>query len=209
MDATFHKMLQGYRGFREKYVRCEEGVDSSLMHRLAVDGQSPEVMVVACSDARVDPALILQCEPGDLFVVRNVANLIPPNEPDASHHGTSAALEFGVCNLNVKHLIILGHSQCGGMDALLNRSELKQNDFITNWMSLIDNETDPVEDVEILAKRALLSSYENCLTFPWIRERVRENKLKIDLWFFEIKTGEISAYSFKHNQFQSLVDDND
>lgn len=206
MDATFHKMLQGYRGFREKYVRSEEGADSSLMHRLAVNGQSPEVMVVACSDARVDPALILQCEPGDLFVVRNVANLIPPNEQDASHHGTSAALEFGVCHLNVKHLIILGHSQCGGIQALLNRSELKQNDFITNWMSLVDNETDPVEDVELLAKRALLSSYENCLTFPWIKERVREGKLKIDLWFFEIKTGEISAYSFKHNNFRPLLD---
>src|SRR5476651_63061 len=106
------------------------------MQYLSHHGQKPEVMVVACCDSRVDPALILQCDPGDLFVVRNVANIIPPYEKDEAHHGTSAALEFGVSFLKVEHLILLGHSQCGGIQALLS-SDTNQDDFITNWVSLI------------------------------------------------------------------------
>src|SRR5579863_9197421 len=104
------------------------------MQYLSNYGQKPEVMVVACCDSRVDPALILQCDPGDLFVVRNVANIIPPYENDEAHHGTSAALEFGISVLHVKHLILLGHSQCGGIQALLKTNGEPQNDFINNWV---------------------------------------------------------------------------
>src|SRR5476649_2848130 len=125
-------MLQGYEKLRDKYVHG----DSSVMQFLSDYGQRPSTMVVACCDARVDPALILQCDPGDLFVVRNVANIVPPFEKDEMHHGTSAALEFGVRILKVKHLILLGHSQCGGIQALLNGTDTA-NDFITNWVSLI------------------------------------------------------------------------
>src|SRR3990167_3182742 len=128
-NASFKKILQGYLGFRDKYATG----DNSVMQHLAYHGQQPDIMIVACCDARVDPALILQCEPGDLFIVRNVANIIPPYEADAGHHGTSAALEFGLCYLNIKHLIILGHSQCGGVTALLNSDNIKQNDFIPRW----------------------------------------------------------------------------
>ena len=95
--------------------------DNSIMEYLSYHGQKPHAMVVSCCDSRVDPALILQCEPGDLFVVRNVANIIPPFEKDEAHHGTSAALEFGIRFLNVQHLILLGHSQCGGIQALLKK----------------------------------------------------------------------------------------
>ena len=97
-------MIEGYQAFREKYAHG----DNSVMRSLANEGQQPEVMIVSCCDSRVDPALILQCEPGDLFIVRNVANIVPPYEKDEAHHGTSAALEFGICYLNVKHLIIVG-----------------------------------------------------------------------------------------------------
>src|SRR3990167_777574 len=130
MEKSFRKIIQGYLNFRRKYVTG----DNSIMQHLADHGQQPEVMIIACCDSRVDPALILQCEPGELFVVRNVANIVPPYEPDNGYHGTSAALEFGICYLQVKHLIILGHSQCGGIEALKNKSKLKQNDFITNWV---------------------------------------------------------------------------
>src|SRR5476651_1469906 len=106
MEKHLQKMIKGYQVFRQKYASG----DHSVMHNLADLGQNPETMVVACCDSRVDPALILQCDPGDLFVVRNVANIIPPYEKDQGYHGTSAALEFGVCSLEVKHLILLGHS---------------------------------------------------------------------------------------------------
>ena len=163
-------------------------------------------MVIACCDSRVDPALILQCKPGDLFIVRNVANIIPPCEKDNGYHGTSAALEFGIRHLNIKQLIILGHSQCGGIEALLNNKQLKQNDFITRWVSLIETNSS-VQDINTISKQSLHHSYQNCLSFPWIKERIKNKELTIHLWFFDIKSGELSAYSFEDNQYQELAGD--
>ncbi len=200
MEKSFNKIIQGYRNFREKYA----SVDNSIMQKLADHGQKPEIMIVSCCDSRVDPALILQCDPGDLFIVRNVANIVPPYEADERHHGTSAALEFGVCYLHVKHLIILGHSHCGGINALLNGENLHQNDFITPWVSLIKTDTTNVTDADEFAKKALLHSYKDCLTFPWIKERIEQKKLLIHLWFFDIHDAEISAYSFAEKKFQKF-----
>lgn len=201
METVLKRMIKGYRLFRSKYV---EG-DNSVMHQLSDAGQSPEIMVVACCDSRVDPALILQCDPGDLFVVRNVANIIPPCEIDSGHHGTSAALEFGICGLKVKHLIILGHSQCGGIKALLSYDiEKPADDFVTNWVSLINIDQRASTDPDNYAKLALKESYKNCLTFPWIKERLENNKLTIDLWFFDIKDGEIYTYSPELSEYRKL-----
>lgn len=202
MKESLKKIIQGYRLFRKKYAIG----DQSIMQHLAYHGQKPEIMVVACCDSRVDPSLILQCDPGDLFIVRNVANIVPPCESDEGHHGTSAALELGVCYLNVKHLIILGHSQCGGINALLNSKNLQQNDFITRWVSLIDTSSS-AHDVDTVAKNALSHSYQNCLTFPWIKERVQQKTLEIHLWFFDIKEGEIFVYSFENHHYQRLTED--
>lgn len=202
MKKSIEKIIQGYLTFREKYATG----DQSIMQQLAYHGQNPESMVIACCDSRVDPSLILQCDPGDLFIVRNVANIVPPYESDERHHGTSAALEFGICYLKIKHLIILGHSQCGGIQALLQSENLKQNDFITNWVSLI--ETNPSkQDIDTFARQALFRSYENCLTFPWIKERIEKNLLAIHLWFFDIKEGKIFVYSFESNKYIALVSD--
>ncbi len=173
MENTFKKILLGYQAFRQKYVLG----DDAVMHHLANNGQQPQVMVVACCDSRVDPALIMQCDPGDLFVVRNVANIIPPFEKDEAHHGTSAALEFGVRVLKVRHLIILGHSQCGGIQASLNQVDIKTNDFINNWVSLVKNHNHH-QQADDFAKSALLDSYANCMTFPWIKSRVDSESLK-------------------------------
>src|SRR5579863_6679629 len=151
MKDSFNKMLQGYHEFRKKYALG----DQSIMHYLSYHGQQPQVMVVACCDSRVDPALILQCDPGDLFVVRNVANIVPPFEKDEAHHGTSAALEFGVRFLKVKHLILFGHSQCGGIQALLENENSNQNDFISNWVSLIKKPYAKNQNVDDFAKLAL------------------------------------------------------
>lgn len=198
MGKSFIKVLQGYQTFRKKYALG----DQSVMQHLSSQGQQPKVMVVACCDSRVDPALILQCDPGDLFVVRNVANIIPPFEKDEAHHGTSAALEFGVRFLEVEELILLGHSQCGGIQALLNHSNASQNDFINNWVSLI--KTTHIEDIDECAKSALHQSYQNCLTFPWLIDKIKEKKLNIHLWFFDIKMGQIFTYSNSKKTYQPL-----
>lgn len=203
METSFKKMLQGYQAFRKKYAFG----DQSVMQYLSDYGQKPEVMVVACCDSRVDPALILQCDPGDLFVVRNVANIVPPYEKDEAHHGTSAALEFGICGLQVKHLILLGHSQCGGIQALINNYNSNHNDFIHNWVSLIKIDEPHTSNVDDYAKLALHQSYQNCLTFPWIDERVKQKKLAIHLWFFDIKAGEIFTFSGEEKLFEPLEEE--
>lgn len=201
MKSNINKILHGYQAFRDKYAHG----DKSIMNYLSHYGQQPEIMVVACCDSRVDPALILQCDPGDLFVVRNVANIVPPYEIDDSHHGTSAALEFGVCFLKVQHLILLGHSQCGGIQALLNNHDASHNDFITNWVSLIKPQHAHQQDVDECAKSALKQSYQNCLTFPWIKESINNGSLDIHLWFFDIKSGEIQTYSKSTADYISLA----
>jgi carbonic anhydrase len=200
MENSFSKMLQGYQLFRKKYATG----DNSVMHYLSNYGQQPKIMVVSCCDSRVDPALIMQCDPGDLFVVRNVANIIPPYEKDEAHHGTSAALEFGICFLQVKHLILLGHSQCGGIQVLLDHADSKQNDFITNWVSVIKTPDGQAHDADECAKYALNQSLQNCLTFPWINHKVNEGKLTIHLWFFDVKKGQIFSYSDSDNKYLAL-----
>lgn len=200
MEENFKKILKGYQSFRKKYAQG----DQSVMHYLSRHGQQPQIMIVACCDSRVDPALILQCDPGDLFVVRNVANIVPPYEKDEAHHGTSAALEFGICFLNVKHLILLGHSQCSGIQALLNSNDLKQNDFITNWVSLIKSEPCNCQNADEFAKIALQQSHHNCMTFPWIKQKITNNELIIHLWFFDIKTGQIYTYLASEKTYKPL-----
>jgi carbonic anhydrase len=200
MDNNYRKVLEGYHLFREKYAQG----DNSIMQFLSNYGQQPQLMVVSCCDSRVDPALILQCDPGDLFVVRNVANIIPPYEKDIMHHGTSAALEFGICGLEVEDLILLGHSQCGGINALLTGDAGVQNDFITNWVSIIEIPDVQVTDPDVYARLALHQSLKNCLTFPWIKQRVEEGRLTIHLWYFDVKEGQIYTYSDEHLLFEPL-----
>jgi carbonic anhydrase len=200
MEQSFKNLIAGYQLFREKYVHD----DKSIMQSLSRDGQQPKIMIVACCDSRVDPALILQCAPGDLFVVRNVANIIPPYEKDEAHHGTSAALEFAVRHLEVKHLIIWGHSQCGGIKTLLNNQGREQDDFITNWVSLMKIPNAKQNNVDDYTKLVLKQSYQNCMTFPWINQKVCEKKLVIHLWFFDIKTGQIFTYSNERKSYEFL-----
>lgn len=201
MNQSFEKLLQGYEKFREQYASG----DTSIMKSLAHYGQKPQAMVVACCDSRVDPALILQCDPGDMFVHRNVANIVPPYEHDTGHHGTSAALEFGVRFLNVKHLILLGHSQCGGIKMLQTiDAEKPDNDFIATWVSLVQEFKPHDCSEESYAKSALHQSYQNCLSFPWIKSAVEGGTLVIHRWFFDIESGCIQQYVPAENAYKPL-----
>lgn len=199
MEHSFAKALQGYHQFRKKYASG----DNSVMQYLSNYGQQPKIMVISCCDSRVDPALILQCDPGDLFVVRNVANIIPPYEKDDLHHGTSAALEFGICFLKVKHLILLGHSQCGGIQVLLDHNNSMQNDFIKNWVSLIKTQHTGLA-ADDYAKLAINQSLQHCLTFPWIHEKVMHGELKIHQWFFDVGKGQIFTCIDAEKGYQPL-----
>lgn len=202
MDQSLLKIIQGYRSFREKYASG----DNSVMRYLSNYGQKPFAMVIACCDSRVDPALLLQCDPGDLFVVRNVANIVPPYEKDGAHHGTSAALEFGICYLKIKHLILLGHSQCGGIQALLNPENLHQDDFISNWVNVVQNRNSP-KDEDLLAKKALEQSFQNCLTFPWLKDKIEDKTLQLHQWFFDLHASKIFVYSQENEQYRPLKED--
>lgn len=205
-DDTITKCLNGYKTFQAKY----HAGDQSTMAMLAEHGQQPRVMVVSCCDSRVDPGIIMQCDPGELFVVRNVGNIIPPFENDELHHGTSAALEFAICYLGIKHLIILGHSQCGGLHAYLNQETLHQDDFITHWVSLASKNSSnckdrkSMSDTDTFAKYSLNRSYQNCLTFPWIKQRLQDNQLQIHQWFFSIKEAQLYAHCNEQADFMPI-----
>lgn len=200
MKKSFTELLEGYARFREKYAHGHK----SVMRSLATNGQKPKAMVVSCCDSRVDPGLMLQCNPGELFVVRNVANIIPPYELDDRHHGTSAALEFGIKFLGIKNLIILGHSNCGGIEALVADHDEGHNDFISNWVSIVGYEELKKMKVDDCARASIRRSYQNCMGFPWIRDRIAKGELTIHMWFFDIKTGMISAYSHETDQYEVM-----
>lgn len=172
---------------------------------LAVHGQSPEIMIVSCCDSRVDPETIFSAMPGELFVMRNVANLVPPFETTGKFHGVSAALEFAVLNLRVKHIIVMGHSSCGGVRACLEKSAARQTEaqFISNWMSMLDEARDEVvashagkpatEQCSALERRAVLTSLANLRTFPCIKILESRGKLQLHGAHFDIASGQLEV----------------
>jgi carbonic anhydrase len=208
--STPEQLIEGFRRFRELHF----AEDAELFQGLTQFGQTPKALVVACCDARVDPALVLDCAPGDLFVIRNVANLVPPAENQGHYHGTSAALEFGVRNLAVPHIIVLGHAQCGGIHALLAGGVAKEDSFIAEWMSLAEDARKRIEQElagasdklrhRACEQQAILISLRNLMTFSWIRERVEQGKLTLHGWYFDIEGGELLGYNATTSQFEML-----
>lgn len=208
--ADIKKFINGFRRFHENYF----GGDQELFTRLRA-GQKPNAMVIACSDSRVDPAILMDCEPGDLFVVRNVANLVPPYEIGGGLHGVSTALEFGVCVIGVQHIIVLGHKQCGGIHALMcGIPEGASGEFIGRWVGIAGRAKDrvladlpdasPDEQWHACEEASILVSMENLLTFPWIKSRVQQGALMLHGWYFNIESGELEAYNPFSGEFEAL-----
>ena len=185
-------LIEGYRRFRaESWPR-----ERARFEALAARGQQPRTMVIACSDSRVDPQMIFDAGPGEMFVVRNVANLVPPYAPDGSYHGTSAALEFGVRVLQVRDLIVLGHALCGGVRALLDGAPAEAQDFVVPWMNIarvvpgLVLECTPVEARQEAAEHEVVRiSLANLLTFPWVRDAVAAGTLHLHGAHFGVGTG--------------------
>ncbi len=211
--TTPEDLIAGFQRFREEHFAD----DDALYRQLVQDGQTPKILVVACCDSRVDPALVLNCAPGDLFVIRNVANLVPPAESrNSGRHGTSAALEYGVRILGVEHIIVLGHAHCGGIRSLLSGdgTTRAQATYIDSWMRLaeaaqskVQNEMPniaPEERERACEQQAILSSLENLMTFDWIREGVIAGKLELHGWYFDIEHGQLLRYDATTRCFGSV-----
>ncbi len=204
-------LIEGFLRFRDSHFPSND-IEYS---RLFSEGQKPKFLIVGCCDSRVDPAIIFNCAPGELFVVRNVANIVPPNEARIGHHGTTAAIEYGVCNLGVEHVVILGHEYCGGIQTLLQTArESNPDSFIDDWMKLVDSARLSVErdfagaSIEVrrqaCEQRAILVSLKNLLSYPWITERITDNTLRIHGWYFDIKQGQLLGYNTNTDQFEPL-----
>lgn len=171
-------------------------------HELAIEGQTPTTMIIACCDSRAAPETIFNCGPGEVFVLRNVANLVPPFEPDGGQHGTSAGIEFAVNGLGVQNIVVMGHGRCGGIKAALSPETppLAQGDFIGKWMGLLDpvaqQFTDnglmtPGERQTSLERISIRNSIKNLRTFPYVAKLESEGKLAVHGAWFDIKTGEL------------------
>ncbi len=195
-------LVDGYRRFRAETWPAER----ARYEALAARGQRPQTMVIACSDSRVDPATVFDAGPGELFVVRNVAGLVPPYTPDSGYHGTSAALEFAVRVLKVCRIVVLGHAQCGGIRAMVEGAPEEARDFVRSWMALAAVELGPMpappasEDVLYHYETEVVRlSLKNLRTFPWIAEAERAGQLELSGMRFAIHTGVLLR--LEHGQF--------
>jgi carbonic anhydrase len=210
MSAFPDRLISGYRSFATHRLSAEQ----SRYRELAERGQSPEIMVIGCCDSRVSPEAIFDAGPGELFVVRNVANLVPPYAPDGAAHGVSAALEFGVQVLHVKHIVVLGHAQCGGIKALVqDTAPLSPGDFIGRWMSLLAPtlEATPRARDEALAdfitrveQKAVSRSLENLMTFPCISILAGRGRLQLHGAYFGVAHGSLSVLDRGSGEFRAV-----
>jgi len=208
------RLTQGYRTFVEgRFAR-----ERSRYAMLAEAGQRPEIMVVGCVDSRVSPEVIFDAAPGELLVVRNVANIVPPYQPDrATQHGTSAALEFGVQALGVKHIVVLGHAQCGGIKFFAEEmAPLSQGDFISQWMSQIapaaaalgpNAKYDRAAYQRRLEFASVELSLQNLISFPWVKAKVEAGKLELHGAYFGVAAGRLLVRDPLSGRFEAVAED--
>src|SRR6201997_1283624 len=203
------RLLDGYRTFRNQRLPIEQ----SRYRELSERGQSPETMVIGCCDSRVSPEVIFDAGPGELFVMRNVANLVPVYEPDGGAHGVSAALEYAVNVLKVKHIVVLGHAQCGGIRAFIDKAApLSPGDFIGKWMAMFIKPGEVVEQrghesmaefTERIEKAAVFRSLENLMTFPFVRNAVDRGDMLLHGAYFGVAEGSLFVLDKTSKKFIS------
>nr|WP_295662947.1 carbonic anhydrase [Polymorphobacter sp.] len=197
--AAFDTLLEGYRRFRAGPYNDQRARFDALAHV----GQSPKIMIIACADSRVDPTRIFDSAPGEMFVMRNVANLVPPYEADGATHGSSAAIEFAVTQLEVEHIVVMGHARCGGITASLtgkfDAAAEGHGAFIGRWMAKIEPARDRIRAAQAISPdidaqqalelAAIRLSLDNLRTFPFIEERVVAGTLQLQGTHFDIADG--------------------
>ena len=207
------RLIDGYNAFAAGRLQREQ----DRYRELAERGQSPQIMVIGCCDSRVSPEVIFDARPGELFVMRNVANLIPPYSPDGAYHGVSAALEFGVGALRVKHIVVLGHAHCGGVRAYAEEhAPLSPGDFIGRWMSLLAPaaqklgaraDAAPADYLRRLEQTAIVNSLDNLMTFPRLAKLIEKGKIATHGAYFGVATGDLSVLDKASREFRRVGPD--
>jgi len=198
MQQFPERLLNGYRNFMNGRYTDER----ERYRTLADAGQHPHTLVIACCDSRAAPETIFDCGPGELFVVRNVANMVPPYEPDGQYHATSAAIEFAVQALKIANIVIMGHGRCGGIKAALdpNMEPLSPGDFIGKWMGLVRPAADQIQSNDLMTQSerqtalervSIRNSLSNLRTFPYVHALEEQGELQLDGAWFDISTGEL------------------
>ena len=207
------RLIEGYQAFIDERLPRER----TRFEELAAKGQRPEIMLIGCCDSRVSPEVIFDASPGEIFVVRNVANLVPPFETGGDYHSTSAALEFAVQALRVKHIVVLGHGRCGGIRAYADDAEpLSPGDFIGKWMTLVkpaaeragaQAEGESLETyVERLALISVEKSLENLMTFPCVRILCERGKIQLHGAYFDVSSGVLRVRDPRTGRFVEAVE---
>ncbi len=203
------RLIDGYNAFAGSRLPHEQ----DRYRELAERGQQPEIMVIGCCDSRVSPEVIFDAHPGELFVVRNVANIVPPYAPDGQAHGVSAALEFGVGALRVKHIVVLGHAYCGGIKAFAEDAEpLSPGDFIGRWMKLMAPAADktprgdlpPADYLTRLEHANIANSLDNLMTFPRLAKLIEKGKIATHGAYFGVATGDLSVLDKASGKFERV-----
>jgi carbonic anhydrase len=207
------QLIEGYRAFLDGGLRAEQ----DRYRELAESGQSPQVMVIACCDSRCSPEVIFDARPGELFVARNISGLVPPYTPDGAQRAVSASLEFAVQALKVKHIVVLGHAQCGGIRAYVEEAgPLSPGDFIGHWMELIEpaakavgpRDGMPLDDyVTKLEQASVVITLQNLKTFPCVRILVERGKLALHGAYFGVATGRLSVFDEATGAFAQVAED--
>ncbi len=211
--SALDRLVHGFARFRHRHFEANQELYDSLL-----EGQRPEVMVIACSDSRTDPAIICGAQPGDLFVVRNVAALVPPPSTDGAPHGTASAIEFGVRALGVRHVVVLGHSFCAGVRCLLEHDHgAAPFDYVSDWMEVAHEVREEMEglvtegDHGLVARRAeqaaVLASLRHLALYPFIRERLAAGTLQLHGWYFHFGWGVLQAAAGPHGPFVQICGD--
>ena len=229
IHPTLVKLFDGIKNFQQRAYEQ----DTASMKGLVEDGQHPKILLIACSDSRVDPAILTNAEPGDLFVLRNVANLVPAYDIESKYDGARAAIEYAVRDLEVEHIVILGHARCGGINALLKTlsGQKIQRDFIGDWVSLAmdgcihyafdqivksnnglgesqyEVDFDNLLDHQHLVERAAIrGSLDNLLTYPWIKQRIDAGILNLHGWWFDLESGDLWATDADNTVFLPVIE---
>ncbi|MBN4076158.1 hypothetical protein JYT16_00415 [Gemmatimonas aurantiaca] len=209
--SDIKKLIDGYRRFHDKYFRSSNNLFSSLQ-----GGQTPSALMISCSDSRVDPSLLTEAEPGDLFVVRNIANLVPSADCGDFQVSVIASVEFAVNVLRVGHIIVMGHSQCKGVETLIRQTRGEETlESVSVWVDcaskvatavIADHPDEPLErQSEICAHKSVLASLDNLRKLPFLERSLSSGVLQLHGWFFDIETGEMSEYDFTEKKFKPLI----
>ena len=208
MTAFPERLTSGYEIFRQGRLAAERERYATLAEK----GQKPEIMVIGCCDSRVAPEIIFDAGPGEIFVLRNVANLVPPYAPDSHYHGTSAAIEFALLGLGVKHIVVLGHARCGGIKALSeDGGSLGTSDFVGRWMSILEPAREEVHrcgqegDLEALELAGIRHSLDNLRTFPCLKRREEDGRLALHGAYFDVATGVCRVLAQNGTHFEDLA----